>query len=129
MILFKVSLLSFNRKIHHTNSNFCSLVSLMASYHLSVITNILLIIKEAPRLYICSICYKMRFQHWATIRVRVSSDHSIIQFNLAKEKWKNESIFHFSVFLYAPNIENWCLFSYFQPKTENMINKDTKTNQ
>ena len=74
-----MSLLAFNRKIHHTNSNFCSLVSLMASYHLSVITNILLIIKEALRLYICSICYNIkiiyiyiyntRFPHRAAVRL------------------------------------------------------------
>ena len=64
-----MSLLAFNRKIHHTNSNFCSLVSLMASYHLSVITNILLIIKEALRLYICSICYNTRFPHRAAVRL------------------------------------------------------------
>ena len=55
------------------------------------------------------------------------SDHSIIPFNLANEKRKNESIFFFSVILYAPNIENWCLFSYFQPKMEDIIKEETKT--
>ena len=48
--------------------------------------------------------------------VRVSSDHS---FNLANKK-------RCFVFLYAPNTEHCCVFSYFQPKTENMINKEPK---
>ena len=32
---------------------------------------------------------------------------------------KNEKPNQYFIFVYAPNIENWCLFSYFQPKTEN----------
>ena len=57
--------------------------------------------------------------------VHVSFDHSTIPFNLAKEKEKLP-IFCFSVFLYTPNIENCCVFSYFQPKTKDIVNKETE---
>ena len=56
------------------------------------------------------------------MKVCVSSDHSSIQFNLANEKTSQ-----YFVFLYAPNIENWYVFFYFQPKTKDIINKETKT--
>ena len=51
--------------------------------------------------------------------------HLIIKlFHLIWQTKKRVNILFFCLFffLYAPNIENYCLFSYFQPKTENMIN-------
>ena len=57
---------------------------------------------------------------------RVSSDHSIIPFNLANKNKNSSQYFVFQFFCMHQTLRT-VFFSYFQPKTENMINKDTKT--